>query len=137
MNPLFCCFIQQVHTYDDTACNLHSLEYEIQIPFQTRCIAHYDNRICVTKTDKVPGDFLLRRVCHERISARYIHHFVRKFFGTAVPRCVHNRFSRPVSCMLVQVRQIIKNRTFPYIRVARNRNNAFSVHTILLPAAES
>ena len=63
---------------------------------------------------------------HQRISTRDVHHDVLAAFVGIAPLRVRDRFARPVAGMLVEPGQLVKNRAFSDIRVARQRDDPFA-----------
>ena len=116
-------FVEQIDADQNPAGNFHRLQNKIEIPFQAGGITHHHNRVGFSEADEVAGDLLLGRVGHQRVGPGNVHHHIGMAACGAETLCAGNRFSRPVSGMLVQPGQAVKDGAFPHVGISRESHD--------------
>ena len=120
----FFCLVKQIHTDDQLRRQLHQLQNQMQVPFETGRVAHRDHTLRLPAADELRRHPLLLRAAGERVGARQIdqHIPLRLVFKRSLRD--GDRFPRPVSGVLLPSGQRVEDRALSNIRVSGQRKDA-------------
>ena len=120
----FFCLVKQIHTDDQLRRQLHQLQNQMQIPFETGRVAHRDHTLRLPAADELRRHPLLLRAAGERVGTRQIdqHIPLRLVFKRSLRD--GDRFPRPVSGVLLPSGQRVEDRALSNIRVSGQRKDA-------------
>lgn len=120
----FFCLVKQIHTDDQLRRQLHQLQNQMQIPFETGRVAHRDHALRLPAADELRRHPLLLRAAGERVGTRQIdqHIPLRLVFKRSLRD--GDRFPRPVSGVLLPSGQRVEDRALSDIRVSGQRKDA-------------
>ena len=116
------CFVEQVHAEQNMRRYLRNLNQQIEISLQAGGIADYDDRLGITEADEIARGGFLLGICRQGIAPGQVDKRTARIAAVACGK--PDGFARPVSRVLIQPRQIIENRAFAYIRIARERDSS-------------
>ena len=120
----FFCLVKQIHADDQLRRQLHQLQNQMQIPFETGRVAHRDHALRLPAADELRRHPLLLRAAGERVGTRQIdqHIPLRLVFKRSLRN--GDRFPRPVSGVLLPSGQRVEDRALSDIRVSGQRKDA-------------
>ena len=88
---------------------------------QAGSVADYDDRLGIAEADEIARGGFLLGICRQGIAPGQVDKRTARIAAVACGK--PDGFARPVSRVLLQPREMIKNRAFAYIRIACERDS--------------
>jgi hypothetical protein len=98
-----------------------NLNEQIEISLQAGSIADYDDRLGIAEADEITRGGFLLGICRQGIAPGQVDKRTARIAAIACGK--PDSFACPVSRVLLQPREMIENRAFAYIRIARERDS--------------
>ncbi len=120
--------VHHVQYENDRTGQVQNFPDQVKPALQRCCIDHRDHYVRLFPDDEIPGNFLFRGIGCEAVGAREVDDFhVDPVWELEMSGLLFYGLARPVTYVLVEPRQIVENRAFPNVRLARQRD----YHTVL------